>query len=412
MCDIFTKKNAKELLRNKYIVFLGDSNIRAIYKDLLWLLNFNTLITNEALKRKLEQSFAGDRLQKGRILNRGRDYTEVREFKSEGVHAEFHFITRCYSKDIEEMVHEWKKKPLTAPDVIVINSCLWDISRWGPNGVPEYKDNLVKLMKLFKSCLPERTLVVWVTVPPLSNKIRGGLLIHQVEFMQHTLRFEVMEANTFARQVVVPHGFDILDIHYYLRMQILGRAPDGIHWLPIPMRHITNLLLTHICLSWNYPLPGNFSGPSLERFKKLATEEKKPEVVLPPLPPAVSQKNKTPKKTVLTPFRKSKAATKVAASPLRKAIKEKLGKTKFVSSPDKEKTLTGASDQRGANDVTIYTLQQDNVIEECTEKKTVNSKRGKQRRKNRRQAHYHPYNNSYYSHFGQYLQYPIIWFYP
>ncbi|XP_068083388.1 uncharacterized protein [Anabrus simplex] len=276
------------------------------------------------------------------------------ETPSEGVHAEFHFITRCYSKDIEEMVHEWKKKPLTAPDVIVINSCLWDISRWGPNGVPEYKDNLVKLMKLFKSCLPERTLVVWVTVPPLSNKIRGGLLIHQVEFMQHTLRFEVMEANTFARQVVVPHGFDILDIHYYLRMQILGRAPDGIHWLPIPMRHITNLLLTHICLSWNYPLPGNFSGPSLERFKKLATEEKKPEVVLPPLPPAVSQKNKTPKKTVLTPFRKSKAATKVAASPLRKAIKEKLGKTKLdLSSISENKENESLNDSISFNTSSI-----------------------------------------------------------
>jgi hypothetical protein len=42
----------------------------------------------------------------------------------------------------------------------------------------------------------------------------------QVDFLQHTLRFEVMEANMFARQIVVSHGFDVLDIHYHLRMQI------------------------------------------------------------------------------------------------------------------------------------------------------------------------------------------------
>jgi hypothetical protein len=44
--------------------------------------------------------------------------------------------------------------------------------------------------------------------------------IPQVEFLQHTLRFEVMEANMFARQIVVSHGFDVLDIHHHLRMQI------------------------------------------------------------------------------------------------------------------------------------------------------------------------------------------------
>lgn len=44
--------------------------------------------------------------------------------------------------------------------------------------------------------------------------------ILQVEFLQHTLRFEVMEANVFARQIVVSYGFDVLDIHHHLRMQI------------------------------------------------------------------------------------------------------------------------------------------------------------------------------------------------
>jgi hypothetical protein len=29
-----------------------------------------------------------------------------------------------------------------------------------------------------------------------------------------------MEANLFARQIVVSYGFDVLDIHHHLRMQI------------------------------------------------------------------------------------------------------------------------------------------------------------------------------------------------
>lgn len=38
--------------------------------------------------------------------------------------------------------------------------------------------------------------------------------------MQSLLRFEVMEANLFCRRLVVSYGYDILDTHYHLRMQI------------------------------------------------------------------------------------------------------------------------------------------------------------------------------------------------
>ncbi|KAJ4445075.1 hypothetical protein ANN_06874 [Periplaneta americana] len=120
------------------------------------------------------------------------------------------------------------------------------ICKWGPNGVTEYKDNMMKLMRSFKTSLPPETLVIWTTTPPVSASCHGALLIKQVEFLHHTLRFEVMEANMFSRQVLVAHGYDVVDIHHHLRMQLHRRAGDGIHWLPAPVRHMTNLLLTHI----------------------------------------------------------------------------------------------------------------------------------------------------------------------
>ncbi|PNF18700.1 hypothetical protein B7P43_G05025 [Cryptotermes secundus] len=286
MSDIFLKKDALNLLKKKHVVFFGDSNVRSLYKDLLWLMNKNSLIEKEVLKRKLEKSYLEDTLVKCSALHKGRDFEEVRRYERGNVCVEYSFITRCWNSSIERMMSAIKQKEKPAPDVIVMNSCLWDITRWGPNGVTAYRDNMVKLMKLFQSSLPTETLVIWTTAPPVSTSCFGALLVKQVEFLQHTLRFEVMEANMFARQIVVSHGFDVLDIHHHLRMQIHRRATDGIHWLPMPVRHMTNLLLTHIALSWNVPLPGNFHSRILESIQNHETGDKA-EIVFPSLPPAL-----------------------------------------------------------------------------------------------------------------------------
>ena len=90
--------------------------------------------------------------------------------------------------------------------------------------------------------------------------------------MQSLLRFEVMEANLFCRDLVVKYGYDVLDLHYYLRNQVhryrriiyfttlllirvttlvfvffSSRMEDGIHYNPLVLRFVTNLILTHIC---------------------------------------------------------------------------------------------------------------------------------------------------------------------
>uniref|UniRef100_A0A1B6EMW8 PC-esterase domain-containing protein 1A n=1 Tax=Cuerna arida TaxID=1464854 RepID=A0A1B6EMW8_9HEMI len=267
MADAFSHFDAKALLWSKHILFLGDSNIRAQYKDMVWLLNSNTLIEHSKLRSKLEGSYLGDKLISGSKLHRGRSFQEVRRYIDANNHTtlEFMFISRCYNCHIEELFCGIGDGTRPAPNVIVINSCLWDLNRWGPNGVPEYKDNMVKLMRLMSRNLPKDCLVIWTTALPVAPHVQGGLIIKQIEFMQPLLRFEVMEANTFARELVVSHGFDVLDNHYHTRMQMHRRAKDGVHYMPIPVRLMTNLLLTHVALSWGSELPGNINSVLLNK---------------------------------------------------------------------------------------------------------------------------------------------------
>lgn len=42
-CDVFNKKQALKLLKGKHIWFIGSSNMRAIYKDLLWLITHGNI---------------------------------------------------------------------------------------------------------------------------------------------------------------------------------------------------------------------------------------------------------------------------------------------------------------------------------------------------------------------------------
>ncbi|XP_054258232.1 PC-esterase domain-containing protein 1A-like [Macrosteles quadrilineatus] len=285
MADVFMHSDAKSLLRNRHILFLGDSNMRAQYKDLTWLLNFNKLITQKSLRSKLEHSFLGDNLIGRSKVNHGRDFKEKRIYNDQGngTVLEFSFLTRCYNRQLEELFNNYKKYPKLAPDVIVMNSCLWDLTRWGPNGAPEYKDNMVKLMRLMCHCLPKQCLVIWSTALPTAPHIKGALIIKQIKCIESMIRFEVMEANTFAREVVVSHGFDVLDNHYYTRMQMHRRAKDGVHYLPVPVRLLTNLLLTHIALSWGKKLPNNIQTILLDKAKQMDSKkpEKKPEVKIP-----------------------------------------------------------------------------------------------------------------------------------
>ncbi|XKL59597.1 hypothetical protein PGB90_000613 [Kerria lacca] len=80
MADIFNTENVRTLLQNKFIFMLGDSNMRASYKDLVLLINRNEILEMAALRRRGEESFEGDKRICYAGMSRGRQYVEGREF--------------------------------------------------------------------------------------------------------------------------------------------------------------------------------------------------------------------------------------------------------------------------------------------------------------------------------------------
>ncbi|XP_034301746.2 PC-esterase domain-containing protein 1A [Magallana gigas] len=269
MADIFLREDIIKLLNNKFVIIIGDSIQRAIYKDMVMLLQRNLYLKDRHLRNKGEMSFERDELieggRKGKMSN-GVNYREIRQYHRENHLIRFYFVTRCFNTYVESILSDLSRDP--KPDIILMNSCLWDISRYGKNGVEEYKTNMVRLFDRFKETLSPDCLVIWNATLPISKNIRGGFLIPEVEFMNSTLRLDILEANFFAHQVVISHGYDLLDLHYYMRNQLHRRAADGVHWDQTAHRRMTNLLLSHISEAWRQKLPGRS-----ESMKKLIIQE-------------------------------------------------------------------------------------------------------------------------------------------
>lgn len=74
--------------------------------------------------------------------------------------------------------------------MVLINSTVWDVNRWGPNGDIKFQSNIRKLMLLFQCNLPCDTAVVWVTALHPAAKIQGrALVVKQVGRFSVKLRF-------------------------------------------------------------------------------------------------------------------------------------------------------------------------------------------------------------------------------
>ena len=63
-------------------------------------------------------------------MTNGKNYTEVRIFQRPNFMLCFYFITRCYSSYFETVLADLCQPPY--PDIIIMNSCLWDITRLAP----------------------------------------------------------------------------------------------------------------------------------------------------------------------------------------------------------------------------------------------------------------------------------------
>ncbi|XP_071947139.1 uncharacterized protein [Antedon mediterranea] len=182
----------------------------------------------------------------------GIDYREVREYKTDFHWVRYYFVTRVNSKYMKSIFNNLLN---LMPDILIINSCVWDISRYGPHSMTAYKKNLEKTFLALKNQFWERCRIIWNTALPVASKVKGGFLLPELSYLSNSLNRDVIEGNYYACQLAELHDFDVVDLHYLFKELLHWRASDGIHWKAMAHRRISNILLTHICDSWQIELP-------------------------------------------------------------------------------------------------------------------------------------------------------------
>ncbi len=203
-----------------------------MYKDLVKFLQKDDHLYDYQLKSKGEFNFENDILleggQKG-VLSNDVTYSEVREYKTPFNYIRFYFITRCFSEYMKSICEDIKNES-EKPDLVLMNSGCWDLTRYGQNSLYEYKKNLPEGIYNLIKVLPFYTLFIWTTTLPLSKDVKGGFMVPEAECHQSKLREDVLEANNYAVNVMDEFRLDLLDLHFYFQNQIQRRAKDGIHW--------------------------------------------------------------------------------------------------------------------------------------------------------------------------------------
>ncbi|XP_052009698.1 PC-esterase domain-containing protein 1A [Xyrauchen texanus] len=228
---------------------------RSVYKDLVMMLQRDAYLSSSQLKSKGEISFERDCLVEGGRLgemNNGTTYREVRQYRTDHHLVRFYFITRvfsCYMESILADIDNGMK-----PDLVIVNSCVWDVSRYSREWAFEYRENLEKFFRQLKTILPKESLVVWNMTMPLGKKIVGGFLVPEIQHMGPALRFDVINANFYGATLANAYGFDVLDLHFQFRFSLHHRTHDGVHWNAVAHRKITCLLLEHVAQAWGVEL--------------------------------------------------------------------------------------------------------------------------------------------------------------
>ena len=179
----------------------------------------------------------------------------------------FLFVTRVWTPEIDKWLCKQEETHEQKLDLIIMNSLLWDVNRWGPNYVSDYKKNLAKLLARVKTILADDGMFIWLTAQPGSPELNSQAMeTSGLEFQKTTTRFNVIQANFYTAHEVSEAGFDVIDLHYYFMLQTFRRNRDGIHWSPEANRYVTNLVLTHISLANDIPLPNrNVTDYALKR---------------------------------------------------------------------------------------------------------------------------------------------------
>ncbi|XP_053107210.1 PC-esterase domain-containing protein 1B-like isoform X2 [Hemicordylus capensis] len=248
----FVMKEVQQLLHNKFVAVLGDSIHRSVYKDMIYFLQHNELLTVKQLQFKGE-SFENDCRVEWKGLHNGIHYREVRQYCTPHHLVRLYFITRLYSAYLESVLSDFRTGP--PPDVLIVNSCLWDLNRYGKTlatAFRKYQQNLETFFERLTDVLPPSCLVIWNTAMPLGPDVTKAYL--EKGMKNRSTPTDVIKANFISATVACTYKFDVLDLHYNFRFLESSRCQDGVHWDAWVHRLITKLLLTHMADAWGVKL--------------------------------------------------------------------------------------------------------------------------------------------------------------
>ena len=203
-------------------------------------------------------SFNGDELIYGGVKAEQKNsinYRECRYFKTDfDACCRYYFVTICYGDYVEEILQELSLEPT---DIIVMNSCLWDVHRHGKKGIDNYEENLEKLVLALRRLMPD-CIFVWLTTPPVAIQSKGGFLVNPGN--ESVKIQEVKLCNSIAREVFTAANnlygtFKVVDLDYVFQFFEHHRASDGVHWNERAHRRMSNMILEELSKVYNMKVP-------------------------------------------------------------------------------------------------------------------------------------------------------------
>ena len=147
----------------------------------------------------------GEKLKEGKTNGIG--YREVREFQVDYYLVRFYFVTSCHGAYIESILDDFQND--VQPDIVMMNSSLWDITRYGAKSVDMFEINIVRLLDRLKQVLLPHCMFIWLTTLFVSSEMRGGFLIPTIEHKKDSIRY----GSTF----YLDESFSVQDIYFWLR---------------------------------------------------------------------------------------------------------------------------------------------------------------------------------------------------
>ncbi|CAF1087045.1 unnamed protein product [Rotaria sp. Silwood1] len=254
--EIIRTRDFRRIFQNKYVIFMGDSNMRSIYKDFILLLQKNDPINDSDRKAGgNKESICGDILLEGGIyknLASGIEYEEKRVFMANIFLVKFIFLTRCRN-DVTQRIFEEFKKDSEKPDLVVINSTLWDISRYGENGEKDFKINLPLCFDDLRTATTPTTIILWLTALPISAEPSAIVFDEKYRPENKYWRTQFLHINAFSAELAKKKNCEVLDVHYLFRQHPDMRDTDGCHWNSTGHRLITSYIAQTVSLIWHVP---------------------------------------------------------------------------------------------------------------------------------------------------------------